>query len=92
MGFIKTDYEIDNMGITLPKAYAQITRLSVNIDGSATAIFAIQKDRESIVEKEHIDTISFRCNIDKDLPVYKQVYEKAKEEIFTTWENDIVEE
>ena len=91
MGFIKTNHEIEDMGIVLPKAYAQIDHISVNINGDASVLFVIQQSREDISVKEHIDTISYRCTIDKDLPVYKQIYEKAKEEIFIDWEDDIVE-
>lgn len=91
MGFIKTNYEIEESGIMLDSAYAQINHLSVDIDGTASAMFVIQKDRDSILTKKSLDTIAYRCEINKELPIFKQVYEKAKEEIFTDWEDDIVE-
>ena len=91
MGFIKTNYDIEKLGITLPEAYAQINRVSVNIDGSVSAIFSIQQKREDINNKRDIDTVHYRCKIDKDLPLHKQVYEKAKADIFSEWEDDIVE-
>ena len=34
MGFIKTNYEIEESGIMLDSAYAQINHLSINIDGT----------------------------------------------------------
>ena len=91
MGFIKTNHEVENMGIVLPEAYAQISYISVDINGGANVIFAVQQSREDVSVKDHIDTISYRCTIDKDLPVYKQIYEKAKADIFQDWEDDIVE-
>ena len=91
MGFIKKNYEVKNLGITLPQAYAQVVRIMTDKNGKANAMFAIQQTREDISVKENIDTIPFRCVIDKDLPTYKQVYEKAKAEMFTDWEDDIVE-
>ena len=91
MGFIRTNYEIEDMGITLPEAYAQITHVSINIDGNANVMFAIQQNRENIAKKENIDNITYRCEIDKNLPIYKQIYEKAKVDIFADWEDDIVE-
>lgn len=90
MGFIRTNYEIKDLGITIPEAYAQISRLSVDIDGEANVVFVIQKDRESITTKENLDRIIYRCKIDKDLPVYKQIYENAKVDIFSEWEDDII--
>ena len=83
MGFIKQDYVVDDFGITLPQAYAQIVSILTDKNGRANAMFAIQQTRADISKKENIDTIPFRCVIDKDLPTYKQVYEKAKAEIFT---------
>lgn len=91
MGFIRTDYKIDSIGVVLPNAYAQIKYISIDLDGMANVVFVIQKDRDSIATKEPIDTISYRCKIDKDLPVYEQIYIKAKKEIFSDWENNIVE-
>ena len=91
MGFIKKNHEIKDMGIILPDAYAQIGNLSVGIDGHATAIFLIQQSRENITNKDSFDTVVYRCSIDKTLPIYKQVYEKAKLDIFVDWEDDIVE-
>lgn len=91
MGFIKQNYVVDDLGITLPQAYAQIISILTDKNGRANAMFAIQQTRADISKKGNIDTIPFRCVIDKDLPTYKQVYEKAKVEIFTDWEDDIVE-
>ena len=91
MGFIKQNYVVDDLGITLPQAYAQIVRIMTDKNGRANAMFAIQQTREDISVKENIDTISFRCVIDKDLPTYRQFHEKAKAEIFTDWEDAIVE-
>ena len=90
MGFIKTNHTIEEIGITIPKAYAQITSLSVDVNGKANAVFSIQQNREDILNKNHIDLIVYNCLVDKELPLYKQVYEKAKEEIFADWEDDIV--
>jgi hypothetical protein len=90
MGLIKTNYMIEDMGIILPKAYAQINNISVGIDGNAIATFLIQQSREDIINKDSCDTIIFRCPIDKTLPIHKQIYEKSKLEIFKDWEDDIV--
>ena len=65
MGFIKQNYVVDDLGITLPQAYAQIVRIMTDKNGRANAMFAIQQTREDISVKENIDTISFRCVIDR---------------------------
>ena len=92
MGLKKSNYEIKEMGLTIPEAYAQITHLSTDLNGNATAVFEVQQSRESIMKNRAFETIRYGTKIDKDLPVYKQVYEKAKETIFEGWEDDIVEE
>ena len=92
MGFMRKNYEIEDNGIILPEAYAQINNLSVNIDGMANAMFVIQKDRDSVSTKKSLDTIVYRCEVDKNLPIFKQVYENAKKDIFNEWTDDIVEE
>ena len=91
MGLKKNNYTIEEMGITIPTAYAQITNLFVDFSGEAHARFAIQQTREDIQAKQDLETKSFNCIINKDLPVHQQVYIKAKETIFTDWEDDIVE-
>lgn len=91
MGFIKTNHVIENLGITLPNAYAQISHLSVDINGNASVIFTIQQSREDVSSKDGIDNIVYRCAINKDLPTHKQVYEQAKVDLFSDWNDDIIE-
>lgn len=91
MGLIKkNNYTIEDLGIVLEQAYAQIRNVTIDIDGNASVIFVIQQDRESIATKQPIDVISWRCNVDKSLPIFEQIYIKAKEEIFNGWEDNIV--
>lgn len=92
MGYKKSNYEIKEMGLTIPEAYAQIVHLTTDINGNATAVFEVQQDRDSIAKKKAFENVRYGTKIDKNLPVYKQVYEKAKETIFAGWEDDIVEE
>lgn len=91
MGLKKTNYEVKRYGITLPEAYARLTHVNINIDGRADAMFEIQQTREDIGVKRPLETIFFDCEIDKEQPVYKQIYEKAKEEVFAGWEDDIIQ-
>lgn len=91
MGLKINNYKVDNINLTLPTAYAQITHLSVDLNGNANAMFAIQQNREMISNSEAIDTKHIRCLIDKEQPVHAQVYTIAKESIFEGWEDDIVE-
>lgn len=88
MGFKKTNVEIGKLGITIPKAYAQIENLSVGLDGSCFASFKIQTARDAM-DKPALDTKHVYLIIEKDLPVHKQVYEYAKTEVFADWEDDI---
>ena len=91
MGLIKKNYVVKDLGIELPEVYAQITNIVVDKSGAAHSVFAVQQTRADIGNKKNLDTISYSCVVDKDLPTYRQIYEKAKDEIFVGWEDDIVE-
>lgn len=91
MGLKTNNYSVDNINLTLPTAYAQITHLSVDLNGNASAIFSIQQNRDMISTSEAIETKHIRCSIDKEQPIHAQVYTMAKESIFEGWEDDIVE-
>lgn len=90
MGFKTTNYESKAFGISVPEAYARLTRVSVNVNGVANAMFEIQQTREQIGTKKALSLVPFSCEIDKEQPLHKQVYEKAKEKRFKDWEDDIV--
>ena len=92
MGFKTTNYEVAELGITLPTAYAQIETFTTDINGEVYATFAIQQNREDIVTKTILEHKTFMCKIDKSQPLYKQLYIAAKPELFPNWEDDIVEE
>lgn len=92
MGLKTTNYEVKELGLSLATAYAQITNLTVDKNGRTHAVFTIQKNREDINNKKHLDMKFFACEIDKTLPIYEQVYNKAKKNgIFEGWEDDIVD-
>lgn len=91
MGFKTSNYEIAAYGITVPEAYARITKISVDVNGKADAIFEIQQNREDVGIKESFVLVPFKCDVDKDLPLHKQIYEKAKESAFKDWIDDIVD-
>ena len=92
MGLKTTNYNVQSYNLTLAEAYAQITNLNIDKNGYASAIFEVQQTRNDISHSAPLETFFFHCVIDKDLPVHKQVYEAAKLEIFTNWEDDIVED
>ena len=92
MGLKTTNYEIKRFGITVPTAYARLTNVSIDVNGDAFGIFEIHQERDDLTTSEALDRIHFTTTINKDLPIHSQVYTKAKAEIFTDWEDDIVEE
>lgn len=91
MGLKTTNYEIKDLGITVPTAYAQVTSLFIGKDGRAYADFSIQQNREDVGTKDAFTKERVNCTVDKTQPIYTQVYNKAKETIFEGWEDDIVE-
>lgn len=92
MGLKKKNVLISALGITVPEAYAQVESLRVGFDGNCFAKFKIQTSRETMADKSSLDEVLIRTRVDKTLPVYKQVYEYAKKEIFKDWQDDIPEE
>ena len=92
MGLKTTNYEVKDLGITVPTAYAQVTSLFIDKAGNAYADFSIQQNRDDIGTKEAFTKESISCTIDKTQPIYTQVYNNAKETIFKDWEDDIVDE
>ena len=91
MGLKTTNYTVESLGITVPEAYAKIKNLSVNEEGIAIAQFFIQQTREDM-NLNPFKIENFRVKIDKDLPIFSQVYIASKEALFPGWEDDIVEE
>lgn len=91
MGLIKKDgYNVK--GIELPEAYAKINRLYIERGNLARTYFGISNSRENINEGNSLVELEFPCYVDKNLPIYEQVYVLAKENLFQGWEDDIVVE
>jgi len=90
MGFKKQNYEISSLGIVMPEAYAQINHINCDLEGNCDALFKIQSTRDNM-NKKAFENVFVSCKIDKALPIYEQVYNQAKLEIFADWEDDIVE-
>lgn len=92
MGLKTTNYEAKQFGITLPTAYARLTDIHIDIDGHAYGFFEIHQTREDLGVKAPFERIDIDHIVDKEQPIHKQLYEKAKETLFTNWEDDIVTE
>ena len=90
MGLKTTNYEVKKYGITLNTAYARLTDVSINLNGEAYGTIEIHQDREDTNIKEAFEKYYVECEIDKDFPVHRQLYNKAKEVLFTEWNDDIV--
>ncbi len=91
MGLIKNDgYTSEKLGITIPQAYARLISVSLDCNGNANAMFNIHQNREDTVEKSPVDQVYINTKVDKNLPIYEQIYIVAKEKIFGGWEDDIV--
>lgn len=91
MGLKKENYTVQETGITIANAYAQIVATSVDKDGKAYAVFAIQQSRGNIGKFTPLETVAITHMVDKEKPLHEQMYVKAKEEVFKDWEDDIVE-
>lgn len=91
MGLKTTNYELKRFGITLPEAYARLTNVNINLEGEAFGVFEIHQTREDLNLSSSLERIHINSTINKDLPIYSQLYIAAKNTIFNGWEDDIVE-
>ena len=91
MGLIKNDgYNLKGVNIT--PAYTKITKLFIE-DAIAKAYFGISNSRKNLETNTPIDEIYYECEINrKNDELFKDVYTKAKQDIFTGWQDDIVKE
>lgn len=92
MGLKTTNYEIKNLGITLDNAYARIYNVSIDSNGVARAIIAIQRTREASFNKTALENKALMQKVNKSEPIYTQLYNLAKEKYLKGWEDDIVED
>lgn len=91
MGLIKKNgYNVK--GIELETAYAKINRLYIERGNMAVTYFGISNSRENINNGNSLEEIRFECSIDKNEPIYEQIYVNSKLNIFSGWEDDIVVE
>lgn len=89
MGLKTTNYGIKKFGITIPEAYARLTNISIDLQGEAFGTFEIHQNREDITKAQALDRVHINTIINKEEPIYSQLYIKAKETIFIDWEDDI---
>ena len=78
MGLKTTNYEIKNLGITLPQAYAIIKEMHIE-NGSGYAKIAIQTSRENAFALAPIETVKITfTDLKREEHPYEAVYTKAK--------------
>lgn len=104
MGFKKQNYTIEEIGVTLPEAYAYIHNLYVYGD-KGNAEFVIQASRENAINLQPLKTVSIEFDVNRNESPYITAYKLAKsahtiqrgdkiityEMPFYGWEDDIVE-
>ena len=86
MGLKKTNYTFK--GLTIDTAYAMIGDITIKND-TALVIFYIHLNRNSLLQNLPLEYVHFKCIFDRSKPVYEQIYQQAKKEIFIEWEDDI---
>jgi hypothetical protein len=78
MGLKTKNYTIEEIGLTLPNAYAVIR--NIYIDGErGVAEFAVQTSRENAFNKKPIKIVSVEFTVDRNENVYKSAYRAAKD-------------
>ena len=94
MGLIKNNYKLKEMDLTINTAYAKIVTITTTSDAYTNAIIQIRQTRDAFdnIKILPFEQIMISFIADKELPLWKQGYLKAKEnEYFADWDDDIVE-
>lgn len=77
MGFKRTNYKIEEIGLTIPEAYAVIK--NINIYGEkGTAEFAIQTSRENAIKLAPLKTVYIDFKANRNESPYVTAYNLAK--------------
>lgn len=94
MGLIKKNYEIKQYGVTLDSVYAKIVVLTSEFEGKSVATLQIKKNKEDFEDRtiQPIKQVSLQFDANKNIPLWKQGYDRAKEsEEFLGWIDDLIE-
>lgn len=77
MGLKTTNYTIEELGITLPNAYAYISNLSVYGE-KGRADFVVQTSRDSAIKLQPLKTVSIEFDVDRNENPLVTAYRYAK--------------
>ena len=90
MGLKTTDYYVKKLGITLPEAYALISKLEIK-GNKAYATFSIQSSRATALSHKPLDTVMISFDVfDKSANLYEMAYVEAKKsKMISTWNAEI---
>lgn len=77
MGLKKTNYEITELGMTLPIAYAMVKDIEIRGE-HALATIAVQQSRDFALTKKPIATAAIRFKVNRNENPYETAYKLAK--------------
>lgn len=82
MGLKKSNYEIKELGITLPEAYAMVKDLEIR-GTQAVAKIVVQQSRDFALNKTPIATATVRFTVNRNENPYETAYKIAKGTVTT---------
>ncbi len=91
MGLIKTNYELKETGIIVPRAYAAIQKLSIN-KNFGIATFVVSSTRDNALNKKPLEEVEVAFEVDRNENPYITAYNKAKSirtELVTRYNKDL---
>lgn len=80
MGLKNKNYTIEEIGLTLPEAYAVIRNLNIYGE-NGTAEFVIQASREKAIALNPLKTVYLEFEVNRNESPYVTAYKLAKSEI-----------
>ena len=78
MGLKKTNYEIKELGLTLPAAYAIIHRLEIDGDSGVAEFYIQSSPRENAVNLKPLKREFIRFKVDRNENPFITAYKEAK--------------
>lgn len=78
MGLKTKNYTLKKSGITLPEAYAAITKCEI-YGTQGTAYIGIHQTRADALHKEPLEVVPIRFELNRDEHPYKTAYKHAKD-------------
>lgn len=89
MGLKTTGYKVQNLNLTIPTAYAYMATYAGDMSNIKVTFKIYQDRQDATLPTQPLESKEVSFKVDKELPLWSQAYDIAKNGIFSGWEDDI---